>query len=315
MKNEYSPLPTSSAEQPQPKRCVAKYALPALVLFGLLVFLGGFEPCSGKSTGALGAYKHDVNALAPGLHNQNHDHHGEHDMWVSVGDGGKGSEGHHGHKHHGHKHHGHKEHKHKHDDHKHSVPSTLDASSAACPKQPAPLNVGAEWDPSKDAEYAHSAAERLSRAVQINTVSTDDMPEDASDPRFDGHYEFAKFMEREYPSVYEHLTHEAINVHGHLFTWKGKSDTDKPIFLMAHEDTVPVNPETVDQWTYAPWSGEITDNATKDTPGKWIWGRGASDCKNSLVAILGAVEKLVAEGFQPDRTVLIGYGFDEEVRW
>lgn len=313
MKAEYSPLPTNSEEsqpqQQQPKNNVKRIALPLFALFALLVFLGGFATCDGK--GKQHGQKKWPSALAPGLHEQNHDHHGEHDhKWVPMPHGGGDAflNYHHG----GHRgHHGH------HGKPQMAMtmsPSAAEAalSAAACPKQPDVLNVGDEWDPSKDEDYAHKAAERLSRAVQINTVSTDNMPEDASDSRFDGHYEFAKFMEEEYPSIYEHLEHEIVNVHGHLFTWKGKSD-GKPIFLMAHEDTVPVNPETEDQWNYPPWSGEITKDATDDTPGTWIWGRGASDCKNSLVGILGAVEKLVSEGFQPDRTVLIGYGFDEEV--
>lgn len=45
--------------------------------------------------------------------------------------------------------------------------------------------------------------------------------------------------------------------------------------LMAHQDVVPVNPSTVDQWTYPPFS------AHQDKDG-WIWGRGVADCKNTV---------------------------------
>lgn len=183
---------------------------------------------------------------------------------------------------------------------------------ASCPAQPDAVSIGADWDITNDEEYARKAAERLSRAVQINTVSFDDMPDDPKDPRFDGHTEFAEFLEKEFPSVYSSLKHEIVNTHAHLFTWEGSTDR-KPVYLMAHEDTVPVNPETLNQWTFDPWSGEITTNHSKETPGTWVWGRGASDCKNSLMGILGAVEKLLQEDYRPERTILIAYGFDEEI--
>ncbi|EKD00300.1 vacuole protein [Trichosporon asahii var. asahii CBS 8904] len=183
---------------------------------------------------------------------------------------------------------------------------------ASCPAQPKPISVGADWDIINDESYADKAAGRLSRAVQINTVSFDDMPSDPKDPRFDGHTKFAKFLEDEFPTVYSGLKHEIVNEHAHLFTWEGSSDR-KPIYLMAHEDTVPVNKDTEDQWTFGPWSGEITKDHSKDTPGTWVWGRGASDCKNSLMGILGSIEKLLEEDFKPERTILIGYGYDEEI--
>ncbi|KAL7421834.1 hypothetical protein Q5752_003605 [Cryptotrichosporon argae] len=184
---------------------------------------------------------------------------------------------------------------------------------ARCPSQPAPLNVGTDWDPVADTIYGELAARRLSKAVQINTVSYDDMPADPSDARFAGHAEFAHFMETEYPKVYGALSHEAVNTHAHLFTWAGRNAALAPVLLMAHIDTVPVNSATVGQWVYPPFSGEIAVNGTPDTPGTWVWGRGASDTKNSVVGILGAVERLVTEGFEPERTILIAYGFDEEI--
>lgn len=183
---------------------------------------------------------------------------------------------------------------------------------ASCPAQPKPVSVGQDWDIINDETYANKAADRLSRSIQINTVSFDDMPEDPTDPRFEGHVKFAQFLEDEFPTVYSGLKHEIVNEHAHLFTWEGSTDR-KPVYLMAHEDTVPVNKDTEDQWTFGPWSGEITKDHSKETPGTWVWGRGASDCKNSLMGILGSVEKLLEEDFKPERTILIGYGYDEEI--
>ena len=45
--------------------------------------------------------------------------------------------------------------------------------------------------------------------------------------------------------------------------------------LMAHQDTVPVPPETVSRWTHPPFDAYLDDE-------DWIWGRGIGDCKNLL---------------------------------
>ncbi|BEI91918.1 uncharacterized protein CcaverHIS019_0407380 [Cutaneotrichosporon cavernicola] len=294
MKGEYTPLPTTeNGERDEvAPRTIWKRALPFLALFALVGVLAITNPmgCGRKDQIIKGfkvpGYSHlPVGEIDP-FHLDDEPHRRPH--------------------HHGH----HKEH---HTTKYTTATLAAELKEAACPPQPEPLNVGPVWEPWADETFAHKAAERLSKAVQINTVSTDDLPDDPTDPRFDGHYKFAEYLEAEYPTIYEHLEHENVNTHGHLFTWKGTDESLKPIFLMAHVDTVPVNPETVGQWTFPPWSGEISYDATPETPGTWIWGRGASDCKNSLMGILHAVEKLVNEGFTPGRTVLIGYGFDEEI--
>lgn len=44
-----------------------------------------------------------------------------------------------------------------------------------------------------------------------------------------------------------------------------------------------------------------------------MWGRGASDCKNNLIGVLEAFETLLSKGFEPQRPLLAGFGFDEEI--
>lgn len=185
--------------------------------------------------------------------------------------------------------------------------------AAKCPAQPAARNIGIDWNPLTDDLYAQLAARRLSQAVQIKTESFDDLPMDPTDSGWDKHYAFSHMLETEFPKIYNALDHSAINTHGHLFEWIGKDKSLKPVVLMAHIDTVPVLPATLAQWTYPPFEGKISVNGTKHTPGTWIWGRGASDCKNSVMGILGSVERLVTEGYTPDRTVILAFGFDEEV--
>ena len=42
---------------------------------------------------------------------------------------------------------------------------------------------------------------------------------------------------------------------------------------------------------------------------------GATDCKNNLLGILETLEFLLDQGFKPKRTILAGFGFDEEIRY
>lgn len=74
---------------------------------------------------------------------------------------------------------------------------------------------------------------------------------------------------------------------------------------MGHQDVVPVPKETMSRWTYPPFSGHYD--------GRYIWGRGAADDKNSLIAIMEALDTLLVKGYQPERTILAGFGFDEEI--
>lgn len=191
--------------------------------------------------------------------------------------------------------------------------TAADIDSAKCPAQPPALNLGPDWNPLVDQAYADLAARRLSQAVQIRTESYDDMPMDPTNERWDKINAFSHMLKVEFPKVYNATKHRAINTHGQLFEWKGKDESLQPILLMAHIDTVPVLQDTVDLWRYPPFEGTITVNGTTDTPGTWIWGRGSSDCKNSLMGLMGAVERLVTEGYTPDRTVVLAFGFDEEV--
>ncbi len=74
---------------------------------------------------------------------------------------------------------------------------------------------------------------------------------------------------------------------------------------MAHQDVVPIEPGTEGEWRYRPFGGELADG--------FIWGRGAMDDKGSLVAILEAVETLLARGFRPKRSIHLVFGHDEEL--
>jgi len=74
---------------------------------------------------------------------------------------------------------------------------------------------------------------------------------------------------------------------------------------MGHQDVVPVPAATQERWSYPPYSAHYD--------GRFIWGRGATDCENVLIGVLEAFEILLEKGFAPERTILAAFGFDEEV--
>lgn len=161
------------------------------------------------------------------------------------------------------------------------------------------------WEYLNSDTFFNKSIERLSGAVKIPTQSYDDMGEVGIDPRWDIFHSLGAYLEESFPGVYKTLDVEKVNTHGLLFTWKGTEAELKPTVLMAHQDVVPVPDATINQWTHPPFSGYWD--------GKFVWGRGASDCKNQLLGILEAVEALVHSGFQPKRTLVLSFGFDEEI--
>ncbi|GAA5905525.1 M20 family metallopeptidase [Sporobolomyces salmoneus] len=185
--------------------------------------------------------------------------------------------------------------------------SPLSNHAAACPAQVDPLDKGENWDPKDESEdVKKTIIERLQGAVRIRTESFDDMKDiPAEEPRFAVFADLHKYLEQTYPRVYENLQVEKVQEYGLLITWKGKME-GKPIVLMAHQDTVPVPAATEKSWTYPPFSAHL------DSDG-WIWGRGGADCKNTLTAIFTTFDKLLSEGYTPDRTIIASFGYDEEI--
>jgi carboxypeptidase PM20D1 len=146
-----------------------------------------------------------------------------------------------------------------------------------------------------------SAARRLSRAIQFKTVSLQG-PDDSRSVEF---RRLHAFIESSFPQVHQHLTKEVIGDYSLLYTWPGKNKRLKPLLLMAHMDVVPVDPATESSWHHPPFSGYVADG--------FIWGRGTLDDKASVLSILEAVEILLRNGFEPERSVYLAFGHDEEI--
>ena len=93
-----------------------------------------------------------------------------------------------------------------------------------------------------------------------------------------------------------------MNKYGLLYHLPGTNQTLKPVLFMAHQDVVPASSSST--WTYPPFQAHFD--------GKWIWGRGAADCKSNLIGLLSAMESLLEQGFSLARTIIFSFGFDEE---
>lgn len=147
-----------------------------------------------------------------------------------------------------------------------------------------------------------AAAQHLSQAVQIQTVSHQD-PADDQPGEWD---RLHGYLQGAYPAAHAAMTREVVAKHTLVYTWKGSDPSLAPIVLMAHQDVVPVTPGTEGQWKHPPFSGAIAEGA--------VWGRGSIDDKGSLITLFEGVEALARQGFKPKRTVMIVSGEDEEVR-
>ncbi|KAI1815016.1 peptidase family M20/M25/M40 [Poronia punctata] len=159
-------------------------------------------------------------------------------------------------------------------------------------------------------KFRNETIKHMTGAIQIPTENYDDLGAVGEDPRWEIMYQFADYLRETFPLVHSNsssssLKVEKINTHALLYTWQGSDMTLQPTVLTAHQDVVPVARETISQWTHPPYSGHYD--------GTYIWGRGASDCKNNLIGILEAVETLLQTGsFEPRRTIILSFGFDEE---
>ncbi len=146
-----------------------------------------------------------------------------------------------------------------------------------------------------------SSVNHLSEAIKIKTISHE-QPEDFDSTAFKA---FTDFLLESYPNVHNTLIKTSINHFSALYQWAGTNPDLKPVVLVAHLDVVPVPDEDINEWKAAPYSGEIKDEI--------IWGRGAIDDKVSIIGILEAVEHLLKKGHQPERTIYLAFGHDEEV--
>lgn len=104
----------------------------------------------------------------------------------------------------------------------------------------------------------------------------------------------------DHPGWWPGLTYEdRPNVVGQ---WKGVGGGSS-LILNGHSDVVPAGPE--DLWTHPPYSGHVADGR--------IYGRGASDQKGGIAAMISAVETLQRLGLRLRGDVIIESVVNEEL--
>ncbi len=147
-------------------------------------------------------------------------------------------------------------------------------------------------------EIASKSVQNLSKALTFKTVSNKDISKIDSLEFIAYH----AFIDSAYPLVAANLVKQDFDRYALLYEWNGKDPTLQPIILMAHQDVVPVVEKN---WVVPPFSGKID--------GTYIWGRGSWDDKGSMIVILESVEKMLSEGFIPERSIYLVFGADEEI--
>jgi carboxypeptidase PM20D1 len=144
-----------------------------------------------------------------------------------------------------------------------------------------------------------AAVERLAAAIRIPTISTS---ENAPSPEVLN--ALHAHLAASYPRVHAQLRRELVAGHSLLFTWPGTDPSAPALLLAAHQDVVPIEGDSARHWTHPPFAGAVANG--------FVWGRGTIDDKMSLIAILEAVERMLARGVRPGRTVYLAFGHDEE---
>lgn len=94
--------------------------------------------------------------------------------------------------------------------------------------------------------------------------------------------------------------HEAQPRRSNLFA-RVPGRSGPALLVHGHLDVVPADH---DQWTVAPFAGEIIDD--------YLWGRGAIDMKHMVAMVLAAVRQIKRKGIVPEREIALAFLADEE---
>ena len=168
------------------------------------------------------------------------------------------------------------------------MPTTLD-----------PYDYFAHEDEYPDLDY-DAACRRLAGALACKTVYT--TPEDTDWAEFE---KLQDHLRKSFSHIMAASTFELVR-HSVLITVPGTRPELDAVQLIAHQDVVPAQQTEESAWEHDPFSGDIDDT--------YVWGRGALDIKDMLMAELEACEYLLSAGKKPVRTIIFAFGEDEEVR-
>ena len=143
--------------------------------------------------------------------------------------------------------------------------------------------------------------QHFQQAIQIATISRD-YPAPVNPEPF---LAFHQHLADSFPAVHAFAERKTVNGYSLVYKFEGTEKDLKPVLYMGHMDVVPVDDETLDKWTHAPFAGTIADGQ--------IWGRGALDDKSTVMALMEAMELTLKQGKRPKRTLYFAFGHDEEI--
>lgn len=144
-------------------------------------------------------------------------------------------------------------------------------------------------------------AQGLAGAIRFPTISYIDYTQ-TDTAAFQGLHDY---FQQKFPLIYKTLKREVVGDFSLLFQWPGRDPLLRPVLFTGHIDVVPVEADTLKAWSYPPFDGCIEEG--------FIWGRGTMDDKLTVMGLLEAVEALLQRGFQPNRTLYLAFGEDEEI--
>ncbi|MEZ4585020.1 MAG: M20/M25/M40 family metallo-hydrolase [Gemmatimonadales bacterium] len=151
-----------------------------------------------------------------------------------------------------------------------------------------------------DAQQPASRWEALARdllreLIEINTTAS------AGSTAKAAHAMAARVREAGFPDGDVTVVEHAPRKGNLIVRLRGSDPSRKPILLLSHIDVVEANPE---DWTLPPFSFVERDGT--------FYGRGVADDKDEGAIHLALIMRMKAEGFVPDRDVIVALTADEE---
>ena len=110
-------------------------------------------------------------------------------------------------------------------------------------------------------------------------------------------------MEQTFPLVYKNLKVTKVNTYGLVYHWKGSDKSLKPVLLTAHQDTVPVQKILLKTGPIHHLKVIMMVNTFTEE---------VLPIVKRLDCYFGNFGTFVRKGYQPKRSILAAFGFDEE---
>jgi carboxypeptidase PM20D1 len=146
-----------------------------------------------------------------------------------------------------------------------------------------------------------AAVQRFARSLTYPTISHDDRSNfDAA--AFSG---LIDYLQSAYPLVHQRMQRTVISGYSLVYHLPGSNPDLQPVLFMGHMDVVPVQEDTLAEWTHPPFAGVVEDGM--------VWGRGSVDDKVGVIGLLEAAELMLQQGLQPERSLYLAFGHTEEV--